>query len=472
MFGLRALPNLNKWLQVRSFSCEESRIVRTMIAKDQKGLFVRGGFVTGAYSSKECYKTKNDYRELQKKGWGYIENYLQDKTPYLSAPGLNTLILYPFWRITQTLAKNSENKFYFGLQAIQAVAAAKNAIVITLLCLWIARETSIASAIAVALAMMLTSTNMIYIIGHHTMFNQDMLLVPFLAIAFAMQSRWRIKLQKNNKKWRANLAVAIIAAIATIAIFAKILFGWGYDMLAPTMITATIPIFWYAVKEKWQIKKFCLWFTTSSIAIVMGLLLAFAFHYWQAKNIGEDFIAHAQNRASQRIGLDENKTNCQNITNKVILLHYINKAAERISGKAINNEKMLVGEKWQTLKKCASRTETLLLTLPSQILLAIIIVPIIIWARRKKDWQKYSQKAYSQKENTQAKQIEKAIVVAIGIAILAAVSQPLTLKQATATHSWWGPLAWELMFRPMLFLLLAFTLRPLAKKYYEKFTTR
>ena len=462
-FGLFALPNLNKWYHGQGLQCEESRIIRTMIAKDQQGLFTRGGFVVDKYSSNECYKNKKDYLELQKKGWKYIENYLQEKTPYISAPGLDTMILYPFWRLAQTLAKNSENKFFIGLKAIQAAAAAKNAIVISLFCLWIARETSILSAIAVAGAMLMSSTYMIYALGHHTMLKPAMLLVPFIAIAFAMQSKWRVKIEKNNKKLLSITAIAIIATIAAVTIFAKILFGWGYDMLAPTMITATIPIFWYAVKEKWKSEKFITWFATCSCAIVLGFGSALAFHYWQAKNIGQNFIEHAQNRAHQRIGLINLKTNCQNINNKIVLQHYINKVAQRISGKAINKEKMLTGKKWQNLKNCSSRTETLLITLPSQILISIIILPIVLWARRKKYWKKYSQK-----EKSQEKQLEKAIVVSIVIAILAAVSQPLTLKEATATHSWWGPLAWEMMFQPLIFLLLAVTIMPSLKKYYAK----
>ncbi len=461
------VANPEDWYRWEGFPCEESRIVRTMVLKDKQGLFARGGFVSDPYYLNECYRNEEDYRELQKKGWKYIKNYLQERPPYISSPGLDTIILYPFWRISQRLAKNSENRYLVGLKAMQAAAAAQTAIVITLLCLWIARETSIAAALGVAGALLLSSTNTIYALGHHAMLKPAMLLVPFLAIAFAMQSKWRVNMQKNSKKPRANTAMAIVAVIAATAICAKILFGWGYDMLAPTMITATIPIFWYAVKEKWLIKKFCLWFTASSLAILVGFVCAFALHYWQAKNIGKDFLAHAQHRVNQRVGLDKSQTDCRSITNKVVLQHYINKAAERILGKAIDKEKMLVGEEWQTLKICSSRLEILLIALPSQALMAIVVVPIIILARRKKYWREYSQK-----ENPQAKRIEKAIVVAIVIAMLAAVSQPLTLKEATAIHSWWGPLAWEMMFRPLLFLLLAFTIMPSVKKYYAKFIAR
>ena len=63
-FGLSTLPK-HKLLD----PCAESRVVRTMMAKDYNGIWARGGFTDAWDSSKNgCYRTKKAYQKLQKQG--------------------------------------------------------------------------------------------------------------------------------------------------------------------------------------------------------------------------------------------------------------------------------------------------------------------------------------------------------------------------------------------------------------------
>ena len=441
MFGLFALPNYDKWFDL----CEESRVVRTMMAKDYNGIWARGGFIADAWNDSEdgCYQTKEAYQKLQEGGKQGLENYHKKHPPYISAPGLDTLLLYPFWRISQNIAKNSKDRIFIGLWTLRAVAAFSISIAICLFCLWILREVNLFAAILVGAATILSpiAPTLIYNIGRSVLYKPFFWLLPFLIVAFLMQSKWR---KKNNSKY-AWKTLLIIASSAAVAISAKILFGLGYDMLPTVMVATTIPIFWYAVKEKWKIKKFLVWQTTCSFAIVLGFIAAFALHYWQASAINADFITHAKHRflirtqgATLKLGEDANKVkkiDCSKKYNKFEI-------------------------EWAA---CENPWRLLILSFSYQIPATILLMVIMINKRIRKDLRK-------RLKNPQKRRLWLAILTAIAIAALAAASQPLILKQATKTHWWWKVGAWLMFFRPFLFLAIAFLIEPITARYSAKVT--
>ena len=442
MFGLFALPNYHAWFD----PCEESKVVRTMMAKDYDGLWARGGFIASAWNQSEdgCYKTKEDYRELQKRGKTGLEKYHKTHPPYISAPGLDTLLVYPFWRLSQIIAENSKDRIYIGLWTMRAVAAISIAISISLLCLWITREVNLFSGLVVAAATILSpiAPTLIYNIGRSVLYKPFFWFLPFLVVAFLMQSNWRKK-NKAKYDWK---TLAVIALSAAVAICAKILFGLGYDMLPTVMVATTIPIFWYAVKEKWQIKKFLLWNTVCSCAIVLGFLSAFALHHRQASAIGFDFLAHAKHRFILRTqgashefvaGLKEmKKIDCSKKYNKFEI-------------------------EWAA---CENPWRLLLLSFAYQIPATILLILLLINKRIRIELK-------ARLKNPQTRRIWLAILAAIAIAAIAAASQPLILKQATKTHWWWKVGAWLMFFRPFLFLAIAFLIEPIVARWSAKVTT-
>ena len=280
--------------------------------------------------------------------------------------------------------------------------------------------------------------------GRSILYKPFFWFLPFLIVAFLMQSKWR---KKNESKY-AGKTLAIIASSAAAAIAAKILFGFGYDMLPTVMIATTIPIFWYAVKEKWKIKKFLLWQTTCSFAIVLGFIAAFALHYWQASAINADFITHAKHRFLFRTqGTASNSVESNQKINKIDC----SKKYTRTPGE---------GLKWAA---CKSPGQVLMISFAYQIPATILLMVIMINKRIRKDLRK-------RLKNPQKRRLWLAILTAIAIAALAAASQPLILKQATIIHPWWKIGPWLVFFRPFLFLAIAFLIEPIIARYSAKVT--
>ncbi len=418
-----------------------------MIAKEHNGLWARGGFIADAWDNSEagCYRTREEYQKLQERGWQGLENYHNQRPPYISAPGLETMLVYPFWRLSQTIAKNSKDRIYIGLWTLRAVAATSTAIAICLFCLWIAREVNLFAALLVGGATILSpiAPTLIYNMGGSILYKPFFWFLPFLIVAFLMQSSWR---KKNNSKY-AWKTLAIIAISAAGAMCAKILFGLGYDMLPTVMVATTIPIFWYAVREKWQIKKFLLWNTVCSFAIVLGFIAAFSLHYWQASAIGTDFIAHAKHRFLFRT---------QGATHGFV--DSVKKTAKIDCSQKYTKREAI---EWAA---CENPWRLLLLSFAYQIPATILLLVLLTNKRIRRDLR-------ARLKNPQTRRIWLAILAAIAIAALAAASQPLVMKQATKIHWYWKIGAWLMFFRPFLFLAVAFLIEPIVARWSAKVTT-
>ena len=415
-------------------TCDESRIVRTMLWKEHEGLWARGGFIADHWdpTAKGCYRSKKDYQALQAKSWEETKADFESRPVYISLPGWGPLLYYPFWRTSQLFVAHDKvrlyeprlykHRLYIGLWTLRLVSSFSTALALWLLCLWMVRETNLFSGFFVAMGLMVfpVMPTLLYTMGRSPLYKPFFHFLPFLLVAFALQSPWR-------KRISARIALLVVAGLTFLGIVGKMLFGLGYDMLPPVMIAATIPIFWYAVRERWSWRKFSVWFGCCSFAALVGVGVSFAINGMQVEAIGKDFLTYAKNRYLYRSHGFDGEGN--------VLLCQDESVASWIS------------------VSCASHVSVVFSTIRPQ-LFFILLCAFCWWHRSvRKDLR-------ARLRDARFLTLWRAVLVCLGIAAVAAVSQPLIWKQATAHHFWLRSFGWLLMFRPFALLALALLLEP------------
>ncbi len=420
--------------------CGEDRSVHTMLLKDQDGLWALGGFFAHPLpmtsflpkgtpvpsSRRSCHKTKEEYRRLQALGWARMSTTFKDKTPYISFPGWNGFWLYPSWRLSQVIFAQSPDRIYFGLWSMRVFSALTTALALWLLCLWIVRETSLFSGLFTGLGMMLLPimTLLLYSMGNNPMHKPFFHFVPFLLVAFALQSRWR-------RRVSSMFALRIVAGLACFGVAAKILLGWGYDLLPTVMVTATVPLFWYAIREGWSLRQFSLWFCCCSLAILAGCVIAIVIHGLQVEAIDKDFLTYAKKRFLYRsIGIDKigSMLRC-------------------------DDKNFLLEAPWKLLVSCKSHMTVVLDGFRYQFPFLVLCLSFFLFRFVRVDLR-------ARLKDPHFLALFRATLVCVGIGAVAAISQTLIWKQATAIHIWLQVCAWLLMFRPFALLMLALLLEP------------
>ena len=427
LLGIFSVLPLAAWYQKEGV-CDESRVIRTMLWKEHEGLWARGGFLAdGVDGSPEgCYRTYKDYRVLQAKGWKEMKVYFETRPVYISHPGWDTLLLYPFWRASQLLAADHKDRLTIGVLTLRTVSSLSTALALWLLCLWVVRETSLFSGLFTGLGMMLLPLMpiLLYTMGRSPLYKPFFHFLPFLLVAFALQSGWR-------KRLPVMVALPWVAGLAGIGIAAKVLFGLGYDMLPPVMVSATIPVFWYAMRERWPLRQFSLWFGVCSLAILAGFALAFVIHGLQVEAWGADFLTYAKNRflyRSHGFDLGGNALRCDDANIVALRSSYLQTA-------------------------CKSHLSVVFDSFLYQVPFLVLCALCFFLRSVRFDYK-------TRLKNPRFLALWRAALVCLGIAAVAAVSQPLVWKQATSFHLWWSVSCWLLMFRPFALLTLSLLLEP------------
>ncbi len=440
LIGIFSVLPFAAWYHKES-TCDEARIIRTMLWKEHEGLWARGGFIADGIGKnlKKCYRTREDYQALQALSWQArgeqgMKVDFEARPVYISQPGLGTLLLYPFWRASQLLAAGHKDRLYIGVWTLRTVSSLSTALALWLLCLWIVRETGLFSGLFTGLGMMLLPLmpTLLYTMGRSPLYKPFFHFLPFLLVAFALQSHWR-------KRISTGVALGVVAALAGFAVIVKILFGLGYDMLPPTMVAATIPIFWYAVREGWSLRRFSLWFGVCGFAMLAGFAVAFAIHGLQVEAIGRDFLTFAKHRFLFRASsFDEygNALACD--------YAYSFRALPSHLQIACKSHLMVV-------------FDSFVYQLPFLMLCAFCCGGKSVRSDLR-----------ARLQNPHFLALFRATLVCLGIGAVAAISQPLVWKQATALHDWLSISCWLLMFRPFALLMLALLLEPTLLRWSEK----
>ena len=406
--------------------CDESRVVRTMLWKEHEGLWARGGFIADEWDStpKGCYRTREDYQALQAQEWGELKVDFEAHPVYISQPGWGTLLLYPFWRASQLIASDHKDRLTIGVWTLRTFSSLSTALALWLLCLWVVRETSLFSGLFVGLGLMLLPMmpTLLYTMGNSPLYKPFFHFLPFLLVAFALQSRWR-------KRSSLHFALPVVAGLACLGIVAKVLFGLGYDMLPPVMVSATIPVFWYAVRERWSLRQFSLWFGCCSLAVLVGVGVGFVVHGLQVEAIGVDFLAYAKDR-----------------------FLYRSHAFDQ-TGNALRCEDADGDSTWVLRMSCKSHFAVVFESFRRQLPFLVFCALCFLPRSARSDYK-------ARLKNPRFLALWRAALVCVGIAAVAAVSQPLVWKQATAIHYWLSVSCWLLMFRPFALLALSLLLEP------------
>ena len=450
-----------KTIRVIKITCGEERAVRTMLFKERDGLLALGGFWARGWPKvtkegrRKCSSTREAYRRVQAgeesvaasdSSTPYYDalyrntvyrDVVHHNTPYLSFPGWDSLLLYPFWRLSQAIFAESPDRLYLGLWTLRVVSALSTALVLWLLCWWMVREVGLSSGLFVGAGMILfpIMSMLLYTVGQNPMHKPLFYFVPFLMVAFALQSRWR---QRTSTR----LALPVVAGLAGLGVACKVLFGFGYDQLPTTMVAATVPVFWYAVRERWSLRQFSLWFGCCSLAILAGFALAFVIHGLQMEAIGVDFLGYAKDRFLFRAhGFDDtgNALRCEDA-----------QAFKNLS--------------WKMSRGCVSLFSVVFdgfrYQIPFLVLCLLCFSAPSVRADCKARWKAPRFRALFQ-----------ATLVCVGIGAVAAVSQPLIWTQGTAVHLWLKVCSWLIVFRPFALLALALLLEPTLLRWSSRVMT-
>ena len=433
LLGIFSVLPFAAWYQ-RGATCQESKFVRTMLLRDHQGIFARGGFLAEPFSSEGCYRTYKDYRVLQEAGWGELWSYLEDRPPYISHPRLGSFLLHPFWRASQLLAADHKDRLTIGVWTLRAVSSLSTALALWLLCLWVMRETSLFSGLFVGLGMMLLPLmpTLLFTMGRNPMHQPLFLLLPFLLTAFFLQSTWR-------KRATVRLSVAVLCLLGGLASIVSFFFGEGYDLLGTVMVSATIPVFWYAMREQWSFARFALWFGCLSVAVVVGIGVAVVLHGMQASAIGIDFLAYAKQRALFRThGFDEagNALRCDDASIVRALPLYLRGSCKGY---------------------VAVVFDSFLYQVPFLVLCAFCVGGRSVRSDYK-----------ARLKNPRFLSLWRAALVCLGVGILSAIAQPLMWKQSTYMHNYLKISCWLLMFRPFALLTLSLLLEPALLRWSER----
>ncbi len=418
----------------RGATCQESKFVRTMLLRDNKGIFARGGFLAVHFSTEECYRTYKDYRVLQEAGWTEVWSYIKDRPPYISHPRLGSYLLYPFWRASQLLAADHKDRLYIGVWTLRTITALSTALALWLLCLWVVRETSLFSGLFTGLGMMLLPLmpTLLYTMGRNPMHKPLFMFLPFLLTAFLLQSAWR-------KRTAVPLSVAVVCLLSSLAMVVSFFFGEGYDFLPTVMVSATIPVFWYAMREQWSFGRFALWFSCLSLAVVVGVAAAIVLHGMQASAIGIDFLAYAKQRALYRThGFDQmgNALRCED-ANIVRALP------------------------WHLRSSCKGYVAVIFDSFLYQLPFLVLCFLCFLFRSVRVDLR-------ARLNNPRFVSLFRTTLVCVGVGALAAIGQPLMWKQSTYAHSYLKLSCWLLMFRPFALLTLALLLEPTLLRWSER----
>ena len=399
-----------------------------MLWKEHEGLWARGGFITDYWDPTPtgCYRTREDYQSLQAQGWEELKSDFEARPVYISQPGWGPLLLYPFWRASQRLFADHKDRLYIGVWTLRAITALSTALALWLLCLWLVRETNLFSGLFVSFGLLALPLMpvLLYTMGNSPLYKPFFLFLPFLLVAFALQSRWR----KVRPLMR---ALPWVAGLAGLGVATKVLFGLGYDMLPPVMVAATIPILWYALRERWSLRQFSLWFGCCSLAMLAGFAVAFAIHGMQVEAIGSDFLAYAKHRFLYRShGFEDagNALRCEDADAIRALPAYLQIACK---------------------SRLAVVFDSLLYQLPFLVLCSLCC-----------SFRSVRLDLRTRLRHPRFLSLWHATLGCVGIGAVAAISQPLVWKQATDIHYWLSISCWLLMFRPFALLALALLLEP------------
>ena len=225
----------------------EVAIIGRLAKSRQNGIFSTGGLVGREIKLPEGKQLFNYQYEI------YYNNIpIQHYRPYKSNPAMQGIIFSILDRCLSLTAQTNVKLF-------RLLTAILSASILSVFLLWVLDVFGLFSALATLLMIMLSPW--LTVSGGHLFWMFGIIYVPFLVPL--------VLLHREYKGGKLSLPVWIVTS--ALAMLVKCLFT-GYEFISTTMVMMTIPLFFYALWQKWKPRLFIQRFLSASFARILGIL--------------------------------------------------------------------------------------------------------------------------------------------------------------------------------------------------------
>jgi hypothetical protein len=234
----------------------ESIVVGRLVKSHSDGMFSKAG-LCGRCNIGLNDSTLFDYQYIALKE----KHSCKDYTPYYSQIGFHGVIYY-------LILKASPLPSTYDITVLRVFKVAMLAGVLSLIVLWFYLEFGLLAALFVAAGVVLTPW--ITYLGRDLWFCVWTNFLPFLTALFLLK----------RQSERQNLADWKILLVVNLMILLNFVIN-GYEWVSTTLVMASIPFFYYWLKDRWRTKKLInhlAWLISGSVA---SLLLTFSILAYQ-----------------------------------------------------------------------------------------------------------------------------------------------------------------------------------------------
>ncbi len=366
---------------------------------------------------------KEPYKDIRQT----INNNPKDIVIYQSHVGLQDEMLYPVWKMLFKLRDNVLEKaregsrwqkrmqsydLYYIVKITQAFVALFNGLIIALILLWVFKQFSIKTAY-IALALVLVLMADLTFFGRSMWWIMGVWFLPFLIMSMSYL------MARGQPLRTAPLLLASILAGLGLTLKTSL----GYEFASTIMVSAVVPVTFYAMLNKWSFKSWFIQCLPVGIFQLAGLALTFWLHAQALESGGWDPIALLKETFEGRAHGNG---------------HF--DALEDLVGDSVNSSVLGVWASYIFGYKNMG--------LPQFILMS----PLLFWLwTRRKDWKTGFTKVAE----------EKALLTGIALGGLGALSMFTILKGHAYIHSY-DVAAWSI---PMNLLLMVFYARWIEKRF-------
>ena len=398
----------------------ERYVFSRLVYNLENGTSAHGGFML-RYEAVDALSEsvdRNDYAVFKKT---LTETDNPEISPYYSHASVQDDLVFPLWRGLQHIkarvldSAREGSRWHQRLQTLdlyyynlisQTLVALVNAFVVSLFVLWVARRFSPKHG-WVVLGLLLVLASPMTFFGRSLWWMMWSWFLPFLVTLWGLQAA------------RGNVP-SVMKALFLSGLLAGTMFlkaAMGYEFVSTIMVSAMVPIVFYAVSEQWSLRQ---WFLVSAVlgfGCLVGFLSAIGYHWSLLESAGLDPQSMLQSRFEMRAHGGETLGNNDVINDSTrqsfwgVLIGYL--------------------------------IETKELSIPQIILMA----PFFLWLK---------------KHAKTMNQVDKALVLSIGVSFLGAVSMLLILKGHAYIHGY-DIAIWMLPLNLLLFTFYALRMLPLQK---------
>lgn len=394
----------------------ESFVISRMIYNETEGLESSGNFMVRYPFINEIFMatSKASFEDIRQKGQDNIEN----ASLYSSHLGFQDNLMQPLWsalwslrnHVIETSKDGSRWQqrmlhydTYYILQISQFCVALFNALIITLILLWVQKQFTIKTAM-ITLALILILMPGLTFFGRSMWWMMGIWFLPFLL--FAAAYRWN----EGRPLSAIPLILTSLLAAATLTLKTTM----GYEYTSTIMVSAVIPATFYAILNRWPLKTWLAQCFVIGLCQIAGFTLTLYLHYQALLAIGLDPIETIKERFAMRAYGGENMSN-------------------------INNEAMS-----ESVQANLLTTYTRQFFQPQGIGIpqAIIMFPLTLWLwKKRKDFKTLPQE-------------KKALLACIALGFFGALSMYTILKGHAYIHGY-DVIAWSIPMNIMLCILYA-----------------